>query len=83
MKTIAVVMNIPSPYRSDLFNYIQSEFKNYNVYIIYQSENEDNRKWKIETKLKNEIFLESKTFKIKKKLDYKYIHISIFKIFRF
>ena len=76
MKTIAVVMNIPSPYRSDLFNYIQSEFKNYNVYIIYQSENEDNRKWKIETKLKNEIFLESKTFKIKKKLDYKYIHIS-------
>lgn len=77
MKRVAIITNIPSPYRVDFFYYIQTNNKDYKFYIIYSSANEDNRNWNInEDKIINSIFLKSKTIKIKKSMDIKYIHIS-------
>ncbi len=78
MKRVAIITNIPAPYRVDFFDYLQKEYKEYRFTVIYSSKNEDNRKWKIdETKLKESVFLNSKTIKIKKRYDTKYIHIPI------
>lgn len=74
---ICIITNIPAPYRVDFFNYLIDN-SGYDITIIYSSQNEDNREWKIESKLiRNSIFLKSKTIKVKKKLDYKYIHLPI------
>lgn len=76
MKRVAIITNIPSPYRVDFFYYLQTNYKNYRFYIIYSSINEDNRSWDINNqKIINSIFLKSKTIKIKKNMDIKYIHI--------
>lgn len=77
MKKVAILLNIPSPYRSDLFQSINDINGEFEIYTIYQNKNEDNRKWEIANHIENELFLKSKTIKIKRKLDYKYIHISL------
>ena len=76
MKHVAILTNIPAPYRVDFFDYLQKRYAEYRFTIIYSSKNEDNRKWDIEQeKLDHSVFLESKTIKIKKRFDTKYIHI--------
>ena len=76
MKHVAIITNIPAPYRVDFFDYLQKKYTDYRITIIYSSKNEDNRSWKIdETKMNNCVFLDSKTIKIKKRYDTKYIHI--------
>ncbi|OVE67768.1 hypothetical protein CCS79_12490 [Clostridium diolis] len=76
MKRVAIITNIPSPYRVDFFYYLQTNYIDYKFYIIYSSTNEDNRSWDInEEKVLNSIFLKSRTIKIKKSMDIKYIHI--------
>lgn len=78
MIKVAILTNVPSPYRVDFFNFLQMNYKEYKFYILYSSKNEDNRNWIInKTQLLNSYFLKSKTLKIKKKMDYKYIHIPI------
>lgn len=77
MKKIAIITNIPSPYRVDFFYYLQQHEKKYEIHIIYASENEDNRAWEIDRdKMKNSYFLDSWTLKIPRRYDTKYIHIS-------
>lgn len=72
---VCIITNIPAPYRVDFFNYLIDN-SNYDITIIYSSKKEDNRSWKIdESLIRNSIFLKSKTIKIKKKMDNKYIHI--------
>lgn len=74
---VCIITNIPSPYRVDFFNYLINN-SNYDITVIYSSKNEDNRLWKIDKSLiRNSIFLKSKTIKIKKRMDNKYIHIPI------
>lgn len=76
MKRVAIITNIPAPYRVDFFNYLKKNYTDYQFTIVYSSRNEDNRKWDIEQeKMENSVFLESKTIKIKKRFDTKYIHI--------
>ena len=76
MKHIVIITNIPAPYRMDFFDYLQKHYEEYRFTIVYSSRNEDNRSWEIEQeKMKNSIFLESKTIKIKKKMDMRYVHI--------
>ena len=76
-KRLAVITNIPSPYRVDFFHYLQQHEKEYEIHIIYASENEDNRSWEIDReKMKNSHFLGSWTLKIPRRYDTKYIHIS-------
>lgn len=75
-KHIVIITNIPAPYRVDFFDYLQKNYLEYKFTIVYSSHNEDNRNWEIEQeKMKNSIFLESKTIKIKKKMDMRYVHI--------
>lgn len=77
MKPVAIITNIPAPYRVDLFYYLQRHTKKYEIHIFYASRNEDNREWEIEEeKFLNTHFLESCTIKIPYGLDTKYIHIS-------
>ena len=76
-KKLAIITNIPSPYRVDFFHYLQQHEKEYEIHIIYASENEDNRSWEIDReKMKNSHFLDSWTLKIPRRYDTKYIHIS-------
>lgn len=76
MKHVAIITNIPAPYRVDFFDYLEKNIEDFRFTIIYSSENEDNRSWVIDSeKMQNSIFLESKTIKIKKKYDTKYIHV--------
>lgn len=49
MRKIAIVTNIPAPYRVDLYNYIQNHVKNYEWHIFYGGMPESQgRSWKIE-----------------------------------
>lgn len=76
MKKVVIITNIPSPYRVDLFKYLQNTSTEHEFSIMFSSTNEDNRGWKFDlSTLKNYYFLKSKTIKIKKKMDIKYIHI--------
>ena len=76
MKHVVIITNIPAPYRVDFFDYLQKTQKDYRFTIVYSSKNEDNRSWEIDqTKMNHCVFLESKTIKIKKRYDTRYIHI--------
>ena len=78
MKRVAIITNIPAPYRVDFFDYLRKNYTDYKFVIIYSSKNEDNRKWDIDQeKMENSVFLESKTLKIKKRFDTKYIHFPV------
>lgn len=78
MRHVAIITNIPAPYRVDFFDYLKKEYQDYKFFIIYSSKKEDNRKWNIEQeKLKDSLFLESRTIKIKKRFDTKYIHFPV------
>lgn len=75
-KKVAIITNIPSPYRVDFFYYLQKHYKDFDIFIIYTGTNEDNREWHInKSKIKNSIFAKSKVIKLNQKLDVKYIHI--------
>lgn len=76
MKKVAIVTNIPSPYRVDLYNYLHENVTQYDFNIIYTSENESNRAWVVnEEKLVKSYILKSKVIKLKEKIDDRYIHI--------
>ena len=78
MKRVAIITNIPAPYRVDFFDFLQKNYKDYHFTIIYSSKNEDNRNWKIdESKMNDCVFLASKTIKIKKRYDNYYLHIPV------
>ena len=76
MKRVVVITNIPSPYRVDFFDYMQRHTGMYEMYILYASRKEDNRRWEIENnKMRNSYFLDSYTIRIPGRFDTKYIHI--------
>ena len=76
MKKIAIITNIPSPYRVDLFYFLQTHVKDYTFHVIYTSKNEDNRQWGMaEEKLLNTHFLDARVIKLVQKMDNKYIHL--------
>ena len=41
MSRVALITNIPAPYRVDLFYYMQTHVKEHEFHVIYTSENED------------------------------------------
>lgn len=84
VKKVLLVTNIPSPYNVELFYYLQTHVKQYKFYVLYYNKTESNRQWNIdESKIIDSYFANSKVFKIKTPLDYRYIHIvtSVEKIF--
>ena len=78
MKRVAIITNIPAPYRVDFFDFLQKNYIDYHFTIIYSSKNEDNRTWKIdEEKMNHCVFLTSITIKIRKRYDNYYLHIPV------
>ena len=76
MKKIVLITNIPAPYRVDLFYYMQTHIKEYEIHVIYTNENEDNRSWNIpKEKMLNSHVLHSKVLRRKGMLDKRYVHI--------
>lgn len=76
MNKVAMITNIPSPYRVDLFHYIQTHVEDFSFHVIYTNRNEDNRCWDIpEEKFINTHILESRIIKVRNKLDTRYIHL--------
>ena len=76
MSRVALITNIPAPYRVDLFYYMQTHVKEHEFHVIYTSENEDNRSWKIKKeKMLNTHILQSKKINIYGEVDGRYIHI--------
>ena len=76
MKKVLLVTNIPSPYRVDLFYYLQTHIKQYEFYVIYCAREADNRCWNVDTaKLLNTTFAKTKVISIKRKYDTKHIYI--------
>ena len=73
--TIAIITNIPAPYRVDLFYYLQNNVREYDWHIIYTGRNEDDREWKIdEGKLINSTILNAKIIDFKGKMFQRKIH---------
>lgn len=76
MIKVAIVTNIPSPYRVDLYNYLHENVTQYDFNIIYTSENESNRAWNVNKEnLKKSYILKSKVIKLKGNIDDRYVHI--------
>lgn len=64
----AIVTNIPSPYRVNVFN----EIKNFNFTVIYCAKNESNRNWDLQNLNHNHVFLEENSNKLSD--GFNYIH---------
>lgn len=76
MSKVVLITNIPSPYRVDLFYYMQKYVKEHEFFVIYTSNGEDNRSWSISSeKMLNTEILKSRVIKIKGKIDNRYIHL--------
>lgn len=75
---IAVLTNIPSPYRVDFFYYLQTECPEHEFHIIYSAAGLSDRSWSVsKEKLLNSHFLKAKTLTIKGKMDDKHLHFTI------
>ena len=78
MKKIAIITNIPAPYRVDLFYYMQTHIPEYDFHIIYTNASEPNRNWSFnEEKCLNSYILSSKIIKRKNVLYTQYIHLTL------
>ena len=65
MKKLLIITNIPSPYRVDFFYYLQKHVDDFEIHILFQSDNASSfRTWDGgESKLKNVHFLKSKVIR--------------------
>lgn len=78
MKTVAVITNIPSPYRVDFFYFLQTHYPEYDFQIIYYCNDNMARQWKTdEEKIVNSHFVPSVTIRIKKRFDDHFISFPI------
>ena len=76
MSKIAIITNIPAPYRVDLFYYLQTHINEHSFHVIYTSAGEDNRAWTVqEEKMRNTRILDTRVVKLRGKLDTRYIHL--------
>ncbi len=79
-KRVLLITNIPSPYRVDLFHYIQTNVTEFDFSVLYSATGEDNRVWNVNNeKIRNSYFLRTKVLTIRRKYDtqYKYIPIKL------
>lgn len=75
---IAILTNIPAPYRVDFFYYLQTTYTEHEFCIIYSAASLSDRSWSVnKEKIINSFFLNSKTLTYKRKMDAKHIHITI------
>lgn len=75
-KKVVFITNIPSPYRVDMFYYIQTKISELDFSVIYTSTGDANRQWSVEQdKIRKSYFLKSKVIHIKNDMDVRSIHI--------
>lgn len=76
MTRVAILTNIPSPYRVDLFAYLQQAYPAYEFHIIFASRQESNRSWEVSLdRLDNAHFFSSYTRAIDGTQDTRYVHL--------
>lgn len=78
MGKVALITNIPSPYRVDLFYHIQTTVRKHELHVIYTNEREGNRLWNIrEDKLLNSYVLHSKVIELNGRIDKRFVHLPV------
>lgn len=78
MKRVAIITNVPSPYRVDFFYFLQTHYKDYDFQIIYYCNDNMARQWKAdEDRMLNSHFVPSKTIRIKKRFDDHFISFPV------
>ena len=66
MKNVLILSNIPAPYRTALFSYMQSGTPQYRYQVLYTSLTEADRAWNVsEEELQDTYFLNSKVLQVK------------------
>ena len=66
MKKVLIISNIPSPYRTALFSYLQETQTEYRFQILYTSRKESDRAWTQNTEgLKHTYFQSSRVLSVK------------------
>lgn len=76
LKKVVIITNIPSPYRVDFFNYLQTHINKYEFHIVYSSARNTSRQWHAdESRINNSTYLKSYNIKIKKRYDEHDIYI--------
>ena len=77
-KKIAIITNVPSPYRVDFFYYLQTHYEDYEFSIIYYCNDNMSRQWKAdEDRILNSYYVPSKTIRIKKRFDDHFISFPV------
>ena len=76
---VAIITNIPAPYRVDFFAYLQTKLNNeYDIHIIYSDYSAGNRPWTIHNEqMRQTHYLRTKTIEIKTQMDIRHIHIPL------
>ena len=65
MKKVLIISNIPSPYRTALFRYLQTQQKDYRFQVLYTSRAEADRAWSTQQELEDTFFQNSKVLSVK------------------
>lgn len=66
MKKVLIISNIPSPYRTALYAYLQKSQQDYRFQILYTSRREEDRAWTQDTEgLKDTYFQSSRVLSVK------------------
>lgn len=65
MKKVLIISNIPSPYRTALFRYLQKEQSDYHFQVLYTSRAEADRAWSTREDLEDTFFQASKVLSVK------------------
>lgn len=65
MKKVLIISNIPSPYRTALFRYLQKEQQDYRFQVLYTSRSEADRAWSAQEKLEDTFFQDSRVLSVK------------------
>lgn len=75
-RKVAFITNIPSPYRVDMFYYIQTHVRELDFSVVYTSASDANRHWSVDQdRVRNSYFLKSKVINIKNDMDVRSVHI--------
>lgn len=65
MKKVLIISNIPSPYRTALFSYLQKSQKKYRFQVLYTSRREADRAWTTGEEMEDTFFQEAKVLSVK------------------
>lgn len=65
MKKVLIISNIPAPYRTALFSYLQDHHTDTQFQVLYTSHTEGDRAWHVEEALRDSYFLQSHVLRVK------------------